>query len=241
MGSSSTTTQNNEPYEAAKPLINQGLADAQSMYNAGGFNISPYQGQLVADYDPMRASADAAAPGAAYGGLNNASAASGALQGAMNADYYNPALRAVGQNVIADIMPAINATFAGNGRTGGGLHQQNLAKGLSAGLADAYYGAYDTAQNRALGAAGMVPTVNNAAYGALDFLSGQGADRQAYEQQVIAGDVLQDQQAKTAELNALQDYMALASGAGSMFGVQSSRTSQSPGLGGILGLGLQLL
>lgn len=240
MGSSSTTTQNNKPYEAAEPLIQQGLGDAQAMYQQGGFNIQPYQGSLVAGYDPFRAAADAAAPGVVGGALQGAQGASGALANAMNPNWYNPALQGVADNVIADVMPAINATFASAGRTGGGLHEQNLARGLSSGLANAYYGAYGDAQNRALSAAGMVPGINQSAFGALDYLSGRGEGRQGYQQDVIAADVFQDQQAKTADLQALQDYLALSTGAGSMFGVSSQRTQQNPGLLGILGGGLQL-
>lgn len=239
MGSSSTTTQNNKPYEAAQPLIDQGLADAQAMYNSGGFNIQPYQGNLVAGYDPFRAQADAMAPGVANAALQGAGGAYGAAQNAMNANWYTPALQGVADNVIADVMPAINATFSGAGRTGGGLHEQNLAKGLTAGLSNAYYDAFNQTQNRALNAAGMIPGINNSAFGALDYLSGRGEDRQAYQQDLIAADVMQDQQSKTADLNALQDYLALTTGAGSQFGVQSSTTKNSPGLLGMLGFGLQ--
>ncbi len=241
MGSSQTTVQNNEPYEAARPLIDQGLADAQNLYNQGGFNIEPYGGQLVADYDPFRGQADAAAPGAVNAALGGAGQAHGLLSNQMNADWYNPALQGVADNVIADVMPAINSTFAGAGRTGGGLHQQHLAKGLASGLSNAYYDAFNNQQNRAMTAAGMLPGVNNAAFGALDYLSGRGEDRQSYAQSQIAADALQHQQAQTGELNALQDYLSLSSGAGSMFGVQSSRTRNNPGLLGMMGLGLQAL
>lgn len=241
MGSTSTTTQNNKPYEAAEPLIQEGLADARQMYQSGGFNISPYGGKLVADYDPFRGMADAATPGAVGAALGSTQGASGVLSRAMSPEYYTEALQGVRDNVIADIMPSINSTFAGSGRTGGGLHQQSLAKGLSAGVADAYYDAFNQAENRALGAAQMVPGINNASFGALDYLQGAGQGRQAYQQDLIEADVFQDQQAKTAERNALQDYLALSTGAGSTFGVQSSKTQQNPGLMGILGLGMQAI
>lgn len=239
MGSSSTTTQNNKPYEAAQPLIDQGLADAQAMYNSGGFNIQPYSGNLVADYDPFRAAADAFAPNAVRGAMGAYGAASTAAQNLTNSDWYTQGLRGVADNVIADVMPAINATFSGAGRTGGGLHEQNLAKGLTAGISDAYYGAYGDAQDRSLRAAGILPELNTAAFSALDYLSGRGEARQGYEQDLIAADVMQDQQAKTADLAALQDYLALSTGAGSQFGVQSSTTSKGGGILGALGFGLQ--
>lgn len=239
MGSSSTTTQNNEPYAAARPLIDQGLRDAQRMYGQGGFNITPYEGQLVADYDPMRAQADAATPGLVNANLGGVAQAQGAVGRQMDPNWYNPALQGVAQNVIRDVMPAVNSTFAGSGRTGGGLHQDALASGLSSGLADAYYGAFNQAQNRSLDAAGMVPGLNQAGYGALDYLQQAGQGRQGYEQSQIEADVFQDQQRKNQALDAIKDYLQLSSGAGSMFGVQTSRTQQSPGALGFLGLGMQ--
>jgi len=239
MGSSQTTTQNNTPYAPAQPMIDQGLQQAQQLYNAGGFQVNPYQGQLVADYDPMRAQADAMTPGMAQGAIDRTNAAYGAVSSAMDPSQWMAGLDGVRDNVIADVMPAVNSTFAMNGRTGGGLHQQNLAKGLSAGIADAYYGAYNRAQDRSLGAAGMVPGLNQAQFGAADYLRGAGTDRQAYDQSVIAGDVMRDQQAQMAEMQALQDYMALSTGAGSMFGIQSSTSRNNPGLLGVLGAGLQ--
>lgn len=231
MGSSSTTTQDNKPYEAAQPLIDQGLADAQSLYNAGGFNITPYQGDLVADRTGYQLAADAAAPGAVLGAMGAGGAAQSAALRAM--DPY--ASDAVKNRVIEDIMPSINSSFANSGMFGSTLHAQNLAKGLSSGLA----GVEDQAQARALQAAGMVPGLNQAQFGALDYLSGVGGQQQQQAQAEIQADVFQDQQAKSAELAALQDYLALSSGAGSTFGVQSSTTRQNPGLLGLAGFGLQ--
>lgn len=240
MGSSATTTQNNRPYAPARPMIDQGLSTAQDMFNAGQFQINPYGGQMVASYDPFRAQADAATPGAVSGALGGAGAALGTLQGAMDPSQWQAGLDGVRDNVIADVMPAINATFSSAGRTGSGLHQQQLAKGLSAGLANPYFDAFNTAQNRSLTAAGMVPGINQAAFGALDFMQGTGQRRQDYEQSQIQADVLRDQQQQMAGLNALQDYLALTTGAGSMFGVQRSTTQQNPGLLQILGTGARI-
>lgn len=233
MGSSSQTVQNNEPYEAARPLIDQGLRDAQSMYEAGGFNISPYEGDLVAGRTPFQQMAAAGAPGAVYGAMGAGGAAQQAAMRAMD-PYASEAVKA---RVIEDIMPGINSTFANSGMFGSSLHAQNLAKGLSSGLANVE----DMAQARALQAAGIVPGLNQAQFGALNYLEDVGGRQQAQAQAEIEADVFQDQQRKTAELAALQDYLALSSGAGSMFGVQSSRTRQNPGALGLLGFGLQAL
>lgn len=239
MGSSSTTTQNNKPYEAAQPLIDQGLRDAESMYNSGGFNIDPYQGDMVAGPSQNQQNAYGMAGYAAGGGMAGVDASRAAAMNAMDPNARSEAFGQVRQNTIDAIMPGINSTFAGSGMTGSGLHQVNLAKGLSAGIAGVENDAYNQGQQRSLQAASLMPQINNAGYGGVDFLNSIGKEQQAQGQAQINANVLQDQQAKTGELNALQDYLALTTGAGSTFGVQSSTSRQSPGALGILGAGLQ--
>lgn len=233
MGSSSTTTQNNSPYAPAQPGIDQGIADTQSLYEAGGFRVNPYQGNIVAGYDPLQQSAYDQAPGVAAGNMGAIGASQNALTAAMDPTVPD----AVRQNVIAGILPSINSTFAGSGMTGSTLHQQNVAKGLSAGLADVE----DQYQRRAMAAASAMPGLTNAASGQVDWLDSVGAGMQSQQQNVINADVLRDQQSQTVEADALRDYLSLVTGAGSQFGVQSSTTSQSPGAFGILGAGLQML
>lgn len=237
----STTTQRNDPYAAAQPLLDQGLADAQAMYNAGGFNITPWQGDLVADQDALQTQAYNMAGGVAGGALAGAGASQMSLMNAMNPNYQSAAFDQVRQNAINAITPQINSSFAGSGMTGSSLHAQNLAQGLTQGIAGVENEAFQAAQNRSLQAAGMMGQVNQDAYGAIDFMSQMGAQQQAQQQAEIQGQVLQDQQAQTGELQALQDYLSLASGAGSMFGTSmgSTTATQNPGLLGMMGFGLQ--
>lgn len=239
MGGSTTTVQKNTPYQAAKPLLDQGLGDAKAMYDAGGFNISPFDGQRVAGFDPLRQATIDQTAGVVSQGLGAANTAYGAAQAAMDPTQWRQGLDQVRDNVIADVMPAINGTFAGSGMTGSSLHQTNLADGLASGLGEVYYGAQNAAQNRALQAAGMLPSINAGATGLLGFQDQVGQGRQQYEQGVINSNMQADQQAKTAELAALQDYLNIANGVGSTFGTSSATSKQSMGLGGILGLGLQ--
>jgi hypothetical protein len=240
-GSSSTTTQRADPWGPAQPYIKQGLDDAGALYDAGGFNITPYSGNVVAGYDPMRAAADSAAPEVAQGGLNAANQGMGAISQFFDPNQQSAQFGQVLQNTVNQIMPQVNGSFAGSGMTGSGLHAQNLSKGVSAGVADVLNQNYQQGANRALTAAGMVPGMNNAAYGAVDFLNNQGTNRQTYNQDVINADVLADQQRKTSAMNAIQDYMSLVSGVGSAFGVQSSTSKQSPGFMRMLGFGAQAL
>lgn len=240
MGSSkSTTKQENSPYKPAQPMINEGLQSARNMWRSGGFEIQPYEGDLVANTDAFSNAGYSFAPQVADAALGGAQAAQGGLMRALDPNARSDAWGQVQQNVIDTIMPDINSSFAGSGMTGSTLHRQNLAKGLSAGLADAENQAWQQGENRALAAAGAMSGANANMYGVTDYLRDIGSERQAQNQNEINADVLQDQQGKRVELDALREYLALSTGAGSMFGTQSQTSSQSPGAMAWAGLGLQ--
>lgn len=238
-GSTSTTTQKADPWKPAQPFILEGLKDASALYDKGGFNISPYEGDMVAGYDPMRATADAGTQTAYGNAMNWANQGQQTLSGMMDPNARSAGWGQVVQNTINGIMPGINSSFGGSGMTGSGLHAQNLAKGLSAGVADIENQAWQQNQNRALQAAGMLPQMAGMQFNAADALRAAGVDRQQQTQQEISADVLKDQQAKTSELSAIQNYLALTSGLGGQFGSQTSTQSQNMGLMGMLGFGLQ--
>lgn len=238
-GNSSTTTQRADPYGPSKPFLNEGLRDAGALYDAGGFRVDPWSGDMVADRDPLSMAAYNATPGVIGGALGNIGNATATATRMMDPNLTSGYLGGLVQNTIDNIMPGINSSFAGSGMTGSGLHAQNLAKGVSSGVAGVLDNAWQQGQNRALSAAGMIPGLNNAATGALDYLNNAGQGNQQQAQSELNARILQDQQAQTADLSAIQDYLALTSGVGSAFGVQSSTSRQNPGLLGMLGLGLQ--
>jgi hypothetical protein len=238
-GSTSTTTQKADPWKPAQPFILEGLGAAGDLFKSGGFNVTPYGGPMIAGYDPMRAQGDRMTGQAAQAAFGAADAGTAALTRAMDPTARSDAWGQVRQNTIDSIMPGINASFAGSGMTGGDLHQQNLAAGLSRGLADVENQAWQQGENRALSAAGMLPTMQGMRFGAADALTKAGMGRQQYDQSVIAADAMRDQQAKTAPIQAIQDYLSLVSGLGANFSTTTASSSQSPGLMGLLGFGLQ--
>lgn len=238
-GNRQTTTQSNSPYAPAQSLINQGLSDAQGLYNQGGFNIEPYSGDLVAGTDPFRTQAYGQVQGVADQSMQGAQAAQGGLIRALDPNLRSAAFDQVRQNVMDTVAPQVNSAFSGSGMTGSSLHAQNLSRGLAAGVAGVENQAFQQGEQRALQAAGMMGQANANLTRPLDYMRSVGGERQAQEQAEIQASVLQDQQAKTGELQAIQDYLALSTSAGGMFGTQSSTTQQRPGLMGLLGLGLQ--
>lgn len=239
MAGSSTTTQRADPWAPAQPMLTQGLTAAQKLYNRGGFETNPYAGDMVADWDPLQQAAYGAAGGIAGTAGQNIGNAYGAVGAAMDPSQQSAQFQQVLDNTIAGIMPRINSSFAGAGMTGSGLHAQNLAKGVSAGVADTLNSNWQANQARALQAAGMIPGLNAGAMAANDYMAGYGGQAQGQAQNELNANILRDEQSQTSDMRALQDYMALISGVGSAFGVQSSTQRKNPGLFGMLGLGLQ--
>lgn len=239
MGSKSTTTQKADPWKPAQPYLKEGMVDAGNLYDVGGFQVNPYAGDMVANADPLQTQAYNAAAGLSGTAAGNIGAATGALNAMLDPNQQSSAFQQTLQNTLNGIMPQINGSFAGSGMTGSGLHAQNLAKGVSAGIADAVNNNWQQGQNRALNAANSMAGMNSAMFGANDYLNQYGTQAQGQNQNEINAQVLYDQQSQSAEANAIKDYMSLMSGMGGQFGTSSSTQSSGGGLMSVLGLGLQ--
>ena len=231
------------------------MQQAQDLYSRGGFEITPYAGDWVANADPATTAGQNGILGLGPAGNLNPTidAISGLATSSANRAMAGPNFNFDPQRqaVIDSIMPAINGTFAGSGMTGSSLHAANLSKGLSAGLADAEMGfrdqemrAQQQAYGQATGAAGMLP----------GFMSAQaGYDRQPFVDQIMVGGQRQAQgQAEIdanmqrhllsqgSEANALRDYVSMLMGVGQPFGTSTATQQTRLGPMGILGGGLQI-
>ncbi len=231
MSGSTTNTQTATPYAPAEPLLKQGLTDALNLYNSGGMSITPYAGDSVADMNQLTLDGINGVSGAAAGMSDAISGAQDIVSGIAGTD-----MSAVRQGVLADIMPAINSTFAGSGMTGSSLHQQNLAKGLSAGMADAQL----AIQGQQLQAAGMVPQMAQAGLQPYQAMINAGNMLQGQEQAETDALIQNDLMTQGADMQAIQALLAMGSGVGGQFGTQTATQRSKPGLFGILGGGLQL-
>jgi hypothetical protein len=76
----------------------------------------------------------------------------------------------------------------------------------------------------------MVPGLNQAMFGTNEYLAGVGADRQAYDQSVIEGNVLQDYQRQTMWRDAVTDYLNLISSTAAPYSSQTATAKKKPGL-----------
>lgn len=150
-GGSDTQTQEtkNEPYAAAKPLLNQGMGDALSLYKNGGLvqpntqsTVVPWSQQSMAGMNSMQSGAEAAMqPGGLSGQFGNIISNGGfndpqktALAGIQSTatsqfdPYGNPAFRQVLDQSLDSAKQGVNANAAAMGRYGSGTHQGTMQR-----------------------------------------------------------------------------------------------------------------
>lgn len=231
MSSKTKNTQSADPWRPAQAPLEAGIQSLTDMYQSGGLQINPYQGDWVAN----QTQATTQGQQGLLGALGGYSDQIGQAQGVVNGLAAPGAWDTQRQNVINSIMPAINSSFAGSGMTGSSLHQQNLASGLSSGLANAEQG-FNAQQ---LQAAGMIPGLADAALQPYQMQMQVGGQQQAQQQAEIDAMIQKNLLEQGAGPNALKDYLTILSGLGGQFGTQTATQSQRPGLLNIAGAGLQ--
>lgn len=139
-----TTTQNSEPYKAAKPLLDKGMGDALKMYNSGGLvkpntmsTVVPYAQQTTQGMNAIQQNAtDAMAPGGfssqfkdiiGQGGFNDQQMdAVNNTRTLANSTYdmnANPGFADVLRQAQEGSMYGSNANAQAMGRYGSGAHQ----------------------------------------------------------------------------------------------------------------------
>lgn len=262
-GSKNTTTtvNNNEPWKQAQPALNTALSGAQSLYNSGT-GAGVYGGPRVADQSSQTQGGLAALTGIGQSNMGG-QGLSGQYQNVINSGGYNSAqldalnnTRQVANSQFdlnsdpawAQVRDAtiegVNLGSSGMGRTGSGT---NTAL-LTSGLADAGARQYQNFLSRRDAANSNLFNMGNTGFGQLgtaytgmqapaETLLGVGQQQDARAQQLINSqmDVFDERQNRPWEN--LSRLNAIASGAGSLGGSSTNRSTQ-PGQSGLAtGLG----
>lgn len=236
-GGSNSSTTTVQPPKYMEPYLKDLATKTTSAYDAGQFTVDPYSGQRVAGpTQNLQSSWDMTANRASSNPLLGG--AEGAALSAMDMGWQSDQLNAAKEAAIADIMPSINASFAGSGMAGGTGHQEALAKGLARGIAPIEYGAMENAQNRALSAAGMAPALDSAAYSGYGAMGQAGAQEMARQQDVINQQMAQYYEAGNAPYNELSKYSSMLLGQTTPFTGQTSSGGYTPGFLDYAGMGL---
>jgi len=149
--------------------VEQGMQDyvTQTMQNPGGGQTQDYLNSIMGQ------------PSAYFGGEFGGPGGQQMNQ-TLQGDFLNsnPYLDQTYQNAAEAMMPNINATFGGAGRTGSGTHGMSLGKGLGQLGADLYGGNYQQERARQMQAMGLASQ---------DDLSRRGMDQSAYQFQQNLG------------------------------------------------------
>lgn len=238
MGGSKTKTKTkSDPWAPAQPALQQQLSGVQAhLSNPAAFQA--FSGPRVAQMsDTTRAGLDDLAGSA--GGRTAADHLSGVIGG----QFHNPAMAQLQEAVRAGVAPSINSAFSSAGLTGSSQHAGMLAKGLSQGMAQPLFNAFENDQARRLQAAGMLPGIStaNAQNAITAGVMGEGYDqrnidaaRQAFEEQRLAG------------LRPILETAPITTAIGSMGKTATSTEKTNPSVGeqilggaGMIGAGLK--
>lgn len=238
----SKSTSVSEPWKPAQPYLTEGMGWLNDLYTSGGMTTD-YSGDWVADMTPDQLAAiqgigeTAGANNAALRGV--AGSLGGLADGSTQANHWDT----IANDTMRRIMPGINSSFAGSGMTGSTLHQDNLSRGMSEGLATAHAGYQDQMVQQQLAATGALGGVlgqimgnDQAALGAQDRIQNQQQNEldSEYQNRLLG---------QNADFDALSNYLSVISGIAGLGGQGSGTQQQNPGLGGIIsgGLGLAAL
>jgi len=144
-GGGSVQNQSVQPYEPARPALNQIIGEAGNLYNQGvgaaGY-VPPSQQTLqgLAGQEVM------------------ANAANTQLADTLSGNYLNPFLSPMLQGAANDIATSINSEFSMAGRTpGSAMNQQQILDGITEAALPYAFDQFDKERSRQLGIAGAVP------------------------------------------------------------------------------------
>jgi len=227
----STEERKEEPWGPQQPFLGYGYEQSKSQYDAGG--PDPYGGNRQAGFNPLQESAFNMTQNRAQMGSPVNAAAEGHSQNVLEGGFLNsnPYLDATYEKASRAMMPGINATFGGAGRTGSNAHASALGTGL-ADLATGIYGEnYQAERGRQDTMVGRAGDVAGQAYKDFDQLKGVGDQVQQQSQNILQGDKNYWDEQQQQPQNALNQYIAQIEG---NVGTDSTTKSNNP-LATILG------
>ena len=235
MSKNQTTTQNIAPWRGAQPIINDAIAQVQGA-GVPGFRVNPYTGPRVAEYSPMTMGGLNAL--AATGGSGITPAANEALLSNLGMEDTYRDFDVIRDTVADNVKANLATTFAGGG-INSGLAQDTYSRAMTEALANVEYGAYNDARARQMQALGLAPSVAGLARADAGAQLTAGGMLDDLRQRQIDADMAQYYEEENADMDALRQYSALASGFGGLgsTGATTAPTGNNIFAAGSTGLG----
>lgn len=145
-------------------------------------------------------------------------AASGYLQQLIDSPGRNPAIDPLLDMIQRRVTAQTNANFSNRGTTGGTMHQSSLAQGLSDGLAQPLFSAYENDQQRRMQAASMLPGIEGQRYSQL---AQAGQLSESYDRERLAADRQRFEEERLAPIRGATEVLPYATQIGQLGGSQA--------------------
>ncbi|RWR31505.1 hypothetical protein D2T29_10760 [Sinirhodobacter populi] len=217
MGKSTKTssTQTSSPWAPTQGYLKNALSDLEGLFSSGGMTTD-YSGDWVADLTDDQKSALSGITDATSSGNSTLSSLISSLTGTATGENTTQNWDTIKNNVIADIMPSINSTFAGSNMTGSTLHQQNLSQGLSNGMATAQNDYNQQQFENQLSAGSSISSLLNQIIGNNQTAYDAATQVQNQEQNELDSLYTNGLLGQNADFEALSNYLSLLTGVGSL-------------------------
>lgn len=239
MGGKSTTESSAEPWEPIQPHLKQIANDGRKLYKDGGFSADPYAGDRIAGFGDLSQQAQGMISRLATQPENNANFAIKSLKDMMrgNGEFD---LSGVRQNALGAAIPAATSMFSGSGLADSTMAMDTVGRAAVEAIAPYEYDAYNQRQQNLMQAAGMMPALDRARFMPAQMLQSAGTMQDLMSQAQIDADMAKYYEREMQDAENLRGYTDLLNPLATMGGSSTSTTKTSPGIGEIIGTGLQL-
>ncbi|NJM13958.1 MAG: tail fiber domain-containing protein [Synechococcaceae cyanobacterium SM1_2_3] len=228
-GKKQTVSQKTEPWRVAQPYLRGAMGEARELFENGQFAPDPFQGQRVAGFGAATQGAQQGILDRAAGGAPGVQDALSAMRGMMGGGQY-AGMQGVRDNILGSAIPAATSMFSGSGMTNSSTAMDGVGRAATEALAPFEYGAYENAQNRIMQAAGMMPSLEQAAYLPMQMQGQVGAQQDAMRQAQIDAEMRKYYEGEGQAAANFSPYLQAIMGLGGM-GSSGSTTSPVPGTG----------
>lgn len=221
-GGSTTTVQKADPWDKQKPYLITGFTEAENLLKQPTNQF--YPGSTVVPFSPETELALNMQTSRAIQGSPLQYASNQQLTNTLNGDYlyggqgFNQAVDAATRKIL----PQINSTFEGAGRTGSGL----AATAQTQAIADAFANQYGNERENQMRAMFATPQIASQDYDNISKLAEVGAQRETMSQEQIAEDIARYDYDQNARKQQVSDYLNMIQGT---YGGTNSSTAQAQG------------
>lgn len=225
-GGSTTTTQKADPWGPAQSNLMQALGRAEGTFKRNKFAPQPYMYDRVAGFGDVSQDAQSMMIDRAQGGSPLIDQAQGTFSNMMSGDYQSDMLDRVKNEALGSAIPAAVAQFSGSGMTNSSQAMDTVGRAATNAIAPIEYGAFEASQNRAMDAARMSPSMDQAGYLPAQMLGQVGGMQDQMAQSELNAKMARYNEIQNRERENLQGYLNAVMG---IAGQGSSSTATEPG------------